>query len=278
MNKRFFIAMTIISVCLLGAAFTYNSNTRQKNEAKKINKTVEIQEQKQELEDISKSIEANCKLTKDVLEEKSEENIEVTYTDKYAVCSLNIRTHASVDSDRYTTVKPNTKLSIVDGFKMGDWVRVMYDGKELYVNSKYLSDKPVVIKKKAIVSKPQSQKETYNTINQNNSNLMLLARLVNAEVGSLNDEAQIACASVVLNRVNSSAYPNSIKGVIYQKGQYSVVRSGRINRTPSDRAIKNAKYVLEHGSQIPSNVVYQSMGRQGSGVYKIIDGEYFCYK
>lgn len=109
-------------------------------------------------------------------------------------------------------------------------------------------------------------------------NIDLLARLVQSEVGNLNDEAQIATASVVMNRVISNKYPNSIYDVIYQNGQYSVVRSGRINCCPSDRAYENAKYVYENGSQIPKNVVYQSMSKQGSGVWKEISGEYFCYQ
>ena len=39
-----------------------------------------------------------------------------------------------------------------------------------------------------------------------------------------------------------------------------------------------AKYLLENGSQIPENVVFQSKKKQGSGTWKTIDGQYFCYK
>ncbi len=109
--------------------------------------------------------------------------------------------------------------------------------------------------------------------------LDLLSRIIFAEAGSdwLTDEHQRAVASVVLNRVSDSRFPNTIKGVIYQKGQYACIHNGMINKTPNQRAIDNAKYVLDNGVTIPENVVWQSQSRQGKGLYKYIQGHYFCY-
>lgn len=109
--------------------------------------------------------------------------------------------------------------------------------------------------------------------------LALLARVIWCEAGSnwLTDEHQRAVASVVINRKNDSRFPNTINEVVYQKGQYGCVYNGMINRTPNQRAYDNAKYVLENGVTIPSNVVWQSRGKQGVGVYKYIQGHYFCY-
>lgn len=110
----------------------------------------------------------------------------------------------------------------------------------------------------------------------NNAELMLLAKLIYLENGNNTDLAQLLTGNVVLNRVASSKYPNTIRGVIYQKGQYSV--ASKISKTtPSDRAIKNAKRLLSGERFCPKNVVYQSRFKQGSGVYKKIKGEYFCY-
>ena len=109
--------------------------------------------------------------------------------------------------------------------------------------------------------------------------LNLLARLIWSEAGSdwLTDEHQRAVASVVINRVTDSRFPNTIKDVIYQKGQYACVNNGMINQTPNQRAIDNAKYVLDNGVTIPENVIWQSQSRQGKGVWKQIQGHYFCY-
>lgn len=109
--------------------------------------------------------------------------------------------------------------------------------------------------------------------------LDILARIVWCEAGSdwLSDEHQQAIASVVINRKNDSRFPNTIKGVIYQQGQYACVSNGMINQTPNQRAYDNAKYVLENGITIPDNVVWQAQLRQGRGTYKYIQGHYFCY-
>ena len=109
--------------------------------------------------------------------------------------------------------------------------------------------------------------------------LDLLARLINAEAGSswLTDEHQRAVASVVLNRIADPRFPDTMYSVIYQKGQYACTWNGMINIAPSQRAIDNAKYVLENGVTIPENVIFQAHFKQGKGVWKYIQGHYFCY-
>lgn len=109
--------------------------------------------------------------------------------------------------------------------------------------------------------------------------LDLLARVIWSEAGSdwLTDEHQRAVASVVINRVNDDRFPNTIKDVVYQPGQYGCVYNGMIYQMPNQRAYDNAKYVLENGVTIPSNVVWQSKSTQGRRLYKYIQGHYFCY-
>lgn len=106
----------------------------------------------------------------------------------------------------------------------------------------------------------------------------LLARVVNAEAGGESREAQIAVASVILNRVESDRFPNSIEAVIYQEGQYECVTNGAINKEPTEMAVESAYFVYQNGSQIPCEVLYQAEFTQGSGVWAEIDGEFFCYE
>ena len=71
----------------------------------------------------------------------------------------------------------------------------------------------------------------------------LLARLVQAEAGDEPYAGKVAVAYVVLNRVDSSEFPNTITGVITQAGQFSPVTNGMINNTPSEdskRAVNEA--------------------------------------
>lgn len=80
-----------------------------------------------------------------------------------------------------------------------------------------------------------------NTAINSNSDLSLLSRLVYAESRGEPYSGQVAVASVVLNRVKSSSFPNSIAGVIYQQGAFSVVRDGQINLSPNSTAKKAAQ-------------------------------------
>lgn len=73
------------------------------------------------------------------------------------------------------------------------------------------------------------------------SDVYLLARCVYGEARGESYKGQVAVAAVVLNRVKSSSFPNTISGVIYQPGAFSVVADGQINLTPNDTALKAAR-------------------------------------
>ncbi len=97
--------------------------------------------------------------------------------------------------------------------------------------------------------------------------LEVLAHAICGEAQSCPDEEQLYVGSVILNRKNHSAYPNTIKGVVFQKGQYACTWDGNYYRQPTKANYRNAKWLLENGSVLPGNVVYQSGHRQGKGVY-----------
>ena len=77
-----------------------------------------------------------------------------------------------------------------------------------------------------------------------NSDLNLLSRLVYGEARGEPYSGQVAVASVVLNRVKSSSFPNSVAGVIYQRGAFDVVTDGQINMSPNETAKKAAQDAL----------------------------------
>ena len=117
------------------------------------------------------------------------------------------------------------------------------------------------------------------------ADLDLLSRLIYAEAGCawIPDWVQRMVGSVVLNRVESQYYPDTIREVIYQPGQYAPTWAGSLQKTPDARTIENARYLLEHGSICPENVVGQNSIITGSGVYtsyydQVLDTTiYFCY-
>ena len=78
----------------------------------------------------------------------------------------------------------------------------------------------------------------------NNSDLNLLAHLIYAEARGEPYSGQVAVGAVVLNRVKSSKFPNSVAGVIYQPGAFDVVSDGQINYAPNTTAINAARDAL----------------------------------
>ena len=68
----------------------------------------------------------------------------------------------------------------------------------------------------------------------------LLAKLVYAEARGEPYKGQVAVAAVVLNRVASSSFPNTISGVVYQRNAFTCVNNGSINNTPDSSCIRAA--------------------------------------
>ena len=109
------------------------------------------------------------------------------------------------------------------------------------------------------------------------SDLDLLAALVWAEAGDqpLPDGLCYVC-DVVLNRVDSPAWPNTIEGVIYQPGQFSVVNNGALNR-----AFGNVPQVCYDAVQsqlagrLNYDIIYFSMGYNANGTVAFTHGTHF---
>ena len=76
------------------------------------------------------------------------------------------------------------------------------------------------------------------------SDLNLLARVVYGEARGEAYVGQVAVAAVVLNRVESASFPNTIAGVVYQSGAFDCVADGQINLTPDSTAVKAAQDAL----------------------------------
>lgn len=127
-------------------------------------------------------------------------------------------------------------------------------------------------------------------LNYTEDELFCMAAAIYNEAGSENcsDDTRRMVGYVILNRVNDIRYPNTIRGVLEEKGQY-----GRFYYTGiefldrgdsyweshyQDRAYRIAAEVLESRDNIPipSNVLFQAEFKQGVSVYKYQDGLYFC--
>lgn len=83
-----------------------------------------------------------------------------------------------------------------------------------------------------------------NQSSSSSRNVNLLSHLVHGEARGEPYLGQVAVASVVLNRVRNSKFPQTIAGVIYQGGAFDAVSDGQINLTPNNTSVKAARDAL----------------------------------
>ena len=137
----------------------------------------------------------------------------------------------------------------------------------------------IEVKKESAEKKKQNKKKKQKKRVMSNKDVLNLARIIQAENGGHeDDEALLLTGIVVLKRVKSRHYPDTITGVISQKGQYSTYADGKFWNEPSNRSMRIAKKLLstDIADDYPDNLVFQAEFRQGKSVYKKLGYEYFC--
>jgi N-acetylmuramoyl-L-alanine amidase len=82
------------------------------------------------------------------------------------------------------------------------------------------------------------------TANHSGGDVYLLARCIYGEARGEPYKGQVAVGAVVLNRVRSASFPNTIAGVIYQRGAFDAVADGQINLAPDASAVRAARDAL----------------------------------
>lgn len=113
------------------------------------------------------------------------------------------------------------------------------------------------------------------------TDLYYLSHIIQAEAGYCSTEMQQAVGSVVLNRRADDRFPDTVEAVVTQPGQYSPMTNGTFYCEPTEAVIEVAKDLLENGSTLPENIIFQANFPQGSGTYLTLSTSYstmyFCY-
>ena len=110
----------------------------------------------------------------------------------------------------------------------------------------------------------------------------LLARLISAEARGEPYSGQVAVGAVVLNRVASPAFPNSLSGVIYQSGAFTCLQDGQFWGTVADSAYKAARDALNGWDPSGGAIYYYNPNTATSSwiwsrpVITVIGKHYFC--
>ena len=194
---------------------------------------------------------------------------------------LNVREEPDTESKRRTVIYLDETYPVVE--LLEDWVKINIEDDNVigYVSREYVDliiDFPQAISKEEeaelqrLEEEKKRKKETSikygDEVKYTQEELKLLACLVHAEAGNQSYEGKLAVANVVLNRVKSKKYPNSIKEVIYQAGQFAVATSGSLekqlakydnyNSTSQKLSIKAAKAALEGANNIKARLYFNS--------------------
>ncbi len=122
-------------------------------------------------------------------------------------------------------------------------LNLIYPGQEIHTNTNKTS---------------RTLEPKVEPVNQSLSNqeIDLLARLVRAEAQTEPIEGKIAVACVVLNRVESPQFPDTIKEVIYAPGQFQPVQNGEINKPADEESIQAVQAALTEQRQLAPGALF----------------------
>ncbi|MDD7333467.1 MAG: cell wall hydrolase [Lachnospiraceae bacterium] len=175
---------------------------------------------------------------------------------------LRVRSEADVNASVVKAVGKGDKL-VVDtkADEVEGWVAVKLNSKTYYVSAEYVTvkldtGKAITIAeeqaamKKAAASSSNGQTTTTSTAPGNSlaasaDEETLLAALIQCEAGGCGVECMTAVAAVVINRVHSGLYPNTIYGVIYQRGQFGPASSGRLEQRLANGVSSSARQAAQ---------------------------------
>lgn len=182
--------------------------------------------------------------------------------------ALNIRKEPGEDAEVNCIVSKGEIMEVISVSEDG-WVCVNYEGQDAFVLSEFVDVEFQIDygeTMEEIEAREEAEREAKRHVNYGEyttdaDTLLLLAALIHCEAGGEPYEGQLAVGAVVMNRVRSSAYPDTIHGVIYASGQFTPAMSGKVNR------------VLESGKIYPSCI--QAAEEALSGVSNVGDLTHF---
>lgn len=175
-----------------------------------------------------------------------------------------------ISGEKYTVKKGDTLSLIADRAN----VSITYL-KQLNNLSSDIIYENQVLKLKGSISNTSA--EVANRGSQRNEDLYWLSRIIHAEAQGEPYEGKVAVGNVIINRVNNPKFPNTVKGVVFDKQdgytQFSPVIDGTIYNTPDAESIKAATDVL-NGARPVGNALYFLNPRKSTNFWIIENRQY----
>lgn len=173
-------------------------------------------------------------------------NVGITFA-TVNVEALRVRSEGNEESEILSLMSKGEIVEVI-GAVDGDWVKIDCDGIDGYVLADYVditfqidageTNEEIKIREEA--EREAKRHVTYGAYTTDADTTLLLAALIQCEAGGESYEGQVAVGAVVMNRVRSAAYPNTIHGVIYASGQFTPAMSGRVDAVYMSGKIKQS--------------------------------------
>lgn len=93
-------------------------------------------------------------------------------------------------------------------------------------------------------------------VNVPNEELVMLSKIIYLEARGESFEGMVAVGNVVMNRVKGSSFPNTVEGVLYQKGQFTPVMNGKINSTTPNQQTAKAAVESYNGNNLVKDAIF----------------------
>lgn len=155
--------------------------------------------------------------------------------------ALRVRKEPSTEAGIFALVAQDDEMDVIEVVN-DEWICVEYEDKMGYVSAEFVDmdfhiDEGETIAAIRAREKAEAEAKAKAKLTANQGAVVvgaddtrLLAALIYCEAGNQGYEGQLAVGAVVMNRVRSSAYPNSISGVIYASGQFPPALNGKVAR------------------------------------------------
>ena len=187
---------------------------------------------------------------------------------------LRMRKEPTTESGVWTVVENGDVYQAVKEHTTEEWIAVEYGGALGYISTDYVSLEFTIdhgetleeIKEREQRERREFQKliVSEGTSYIGTTDEMLLAALIQCEAACQPYEGQVAVGAVVMNRVNSAAYPNTIAGVIYASGQFTPTRSDRVETLAvngvNDSCLQAARAAMAGESTVGSALHFRRAG------------------
>lgn len=200
--------------------------------------------------------------------------------------TLRVRMEPSKEAEVFGLLPKGEIVEVIGNAEEEGWICIDYNGSDGYVSAEYVNldflidtgETVAEIKAREEAEREAKRHVNYGEYTTDADTLLLLAALIHCEAGGEPYEGQVAVGAVVMNRVRSPAYPDSIHGVIYASGQFTPAMSGKVNRVyESGRIYESCIRAAEEALSGVSNVGDLTHFRRVNGREGLVIGNHVFY-